>query len=217
VKVLSNLAMSLDGKIATADRRPFPLGTARDRELMRRLRLRADAIVMGGSTLRTFRKPFLASGSGPHPWNVILSRSLEGISPRLPFFRSRSIRRILLVTGPVSRARLAAFEHTSEVIRLPGRKGRAGQEALAALKRLGASTVIIEGGGGVMWEFVRANLIDEYRVTLTPRILGGDRAPTLVDGEGFPPARSLNLRLKSCRRNGDELFLIYARTSHGRR
>jgi riboflavin biosynthesis pyrimidine reductase len=75
--------------------------------------------------------------------------------------------------------------------------------------------VIVEGGGTIMWDFASRNLIDEYHVTLTPRVLGGRDSPTLVDGQGFPGSRALQLRLKSVRRKGDELFLVYAKT--GRR
>ena len=63
-----------------------------------------------------------------------------------------------------------------------------------------------------MWDFVRENLIDEYHVTLTPKLVGGREAPTLVDGDGFEPRDILNLRLKSCRKVGDELYLVYGKT-----
>ena len=62
-----------------------------------------------------------------------------------------------------------------------------------------------------MWDFVQPGLIDEFYVTLTPRIIGGAAAPTLVDGLGFEPGSVLNLKLKSCRRVKNELYLIYRR------
>ena len=65
-----------------------------------------------------------------------------------------------------------------------------------------------------MWDFVQLNLINEYHVTLTPRVIGGTHAPTLVDGAGFTPARVVNLRLKSLRRVKDELYLVYVKRPH---
>jgi 5-amino-6-(5-phosphoribosylamino)uracil reductase len=77
----------------------------------------------------------------------------------------------------------------------------------------GVQRLLIEGGGQIMWDFVSLNLIDEFHVTLTPRILGGAEAPTLVDGLGFKKQKSLKLKLIQCRAIGDELFLTYRRPS----
>ena len=55
-------------------------------------------------------------------------------------------------------------------------------------------------------------VIDEYNVTVTPRILGGTEAPTLVDGKGFTPDDVLNLKLKDSRVVGNEIFLVYEKT-----
>ncbi|MDA1000578.1 MAG: dihydrofolate reductase family protein, partial [bacterium] len=51
------MAMTLDGKIASADRVDRPLGGAADREEMNRLRAEADIILWGGGTLRAARHP----------------------------------------------------------------------------------------------------------------------------------------------------------------
>ncbi len=68
-----------------------------------------------------------------------------------------------------------------------------------------------------MWEFVRRNLIDQYYVTLTPRLLGGASAPTLVDGAGLSEKDLVDLKLTQCKRVGDELYLIYSKTPKGDR
>ena len=60
--VFSNLATSLDGKIATPSRVLYPLGTAEDRRQMQRLRARSDVVVFGASSLRAYRQPCIVSG-----------------------------------------------------------------------------------------------------------------------------------------------------------
>ena len=201
--------MSLDGKIATAGRESFVLGSRADIENMLSLRKRAHAIIMGGSTIRTYRKYCgLKDREARQPANVVLSSRLESIDPSWPFFERPGVRRILFVTGRVPPARRAQFERTSEIIEV--RKDRElAPQMIRELGKRGLHRLAVEGGGGVMWEFAKLNLIDEYRVTLTPRILGGTEAPTLVDGKGFNPADSLSLRLKSYVRKGDELYLTY--------
>ena len=69
--------------------------------------------------------------------------------------------------------------------------------------------MLVEGGGEVMWHFVSQNLISEYHVTLTPKIIGGTKAPTLVDGIGFKYSKILSLKLTKVKKVRDELYLIY--------
>jgi riboflavin-specific deaminase-like protein len=218
--VFSNLATSLDGKIATADRSFFPLGTLADRKLMQVLRKKSDVVLFGASTLRTFQKPCTVTGPAAkglkrQPANAVLSSTLEGISPDWPFFTRSGFKRILFVCPQAPAERIRLFEPSCEIIVLdkPNANASAASQALAELKARGYKRVLVEGGGNVMWDFARDNLIDEYYVTLTPRILGGTEAPTLVDGAGFAPRDSLNLKLKSCRKRGNELYLVYKKTA----
>jgi riboflavin-specific deaminase-like protein len=209
--VFSNLATSIDGKIATQSREYFPLGTAEDRRMMEVLRVRSDIVVMGASTLRTFRKFCGVPGRERQPANAIVSRALEGVSPEWPFFKNRSLKRILFHTQAIPTKRRQAFEKSSTLVRLDTgtRAAPVSVQILEHLAELGFKRVLVEGGGELMWDFASQNRIDEYFVTLTPRILGGSQAPTLVDGPGFRPKDVLNLKLVKCRKVKDELFLTY--------
>lgn len=213
--VFSNLAISADGKIATFQRDFFNLGTPADRKQMQVLRKRSDAILMGASTLRTHRAYCSVRGAKHQPANVIFSHALEGISPDWPFFEYEGGRRILLLKQKLSARRRQAFERSCEVIPLQSGAGSGGMaiEAMRVLGQLGFSRLLVEGGGELMWDFASRNLIDEYHVTVTPRIVGGREAPTMVDGFGFSSAQVLNLKLARCRRLGDELYLTYRKTA----
>lgn len=212
--VFSNLAISLDGKIATQGREHFPFGTDADRRMMQVLRKRADVVLMGGSTLRTYRGFCGVKKGKKQPANAILSSSLEGVSPDWAFFKDPSRRRILFITQPCSPRRNKVFETSSEIILLkkPTQRNSLASQMITALVERGMSRILVEGGGGVMWNFASDNLIDEYYVTLTPRIIGGLASPTLVDGTGFSPAQSLKLKLVRSKRLGNELYLVYRKT-----
>ena len=70
--------------------------------------------------------------------------------------------------------------------------------------------LLCEGGGEVNAALFRAGLIDEVYHTLCPIIFGGRHAPTMADGVGVSAvADGTRLRLKSLKRVGDELFLVY--------
>jgi 5-amino-6-(5-phosphoribosylamino)uracil reductase len=61
----------------------------------------------------------------------------------------------------------------------------------------------------VHFAFVKAGLVDEWYVTVTPRLIGGVGAPSFLDGEGFLARDHPRLELVSQRRVGDEVFLHY--------
>src|SRR5690242_16876677 len=114
--IFSNLAISLDGKIAPRNRGFHPLGTELDWEQMQALRSQCDALLIGASTFRTFRKPSLVTGAKKQPINMILSSNLQGISPRWEFFQTPELTRILLV-GPNTQSKLIKkFQGSSEIV-----------------------------------------------------------------------------------------------------
>lgn len=208
--VFSNLATSVDGKIATRSRVLFPLGTPADRRQMQVLRKKADAIITGAATLRAYRKPYGVSGANRQPWNAIVSSRLDGLSPEWPFFRDSRFQRLLFVQKGTPAQRLRKFEACCEIEYLPT-GGATANAIVRAFGKRGVKRLLVEGGGGLMWDFASRNLIDEYHVTLTPWIVGGAEAPTLVDGRGFEPKQILGLKLAGCRVVGDELYLTYRR------
>jgi 5-amino-6-(5-phosphoribosylamino)uracil reductase len=220
--IFSNLATSIDGKIATHSRVNFLLGTPEDHRMMSVLRAKADAVIMGASTLRAFKGPVLVQGfqksskknSKIQPINIVLSGTLAGISPRWKFFTEPSTRKILFVGPDAPEVSIRDFEKVSVVCRLKKSNAPMSLQIVRHLKKLGVKKLLVEGGGGLMWDFVKLNLIDEYHVTLTPRVIGGTHAPTLVDGVGFTPHGVVNLKLKSVRKVGNELFLVYAKRTH---
>jgi 5-amino-6-(5-phosphoribosylamino)uracil reductase len=215
-RIFSNLATSIDGKIATAKRSHFSLGTAADQAQMQVLRGQCDAILMGASSLRAFKRPCLyrKAKPGKQPFNVVVSRDLRGLDPKWPFFTSPELRgkRLLVATGRVPAARKRALQSHAKIIELgaASREDRSASAIVRALSKEGIQRLLVEGGGEMMWLFVREDLLDEIHVTLVPKIVGGADAPTLVEGAGFEVSGIRSFKLKSLRRVGDELFLVFS-------
>lgn len=190
------------------------MGSAEDRNHMKHLRSQSDAILMGASTLRTFKKPcYSTQNSLKQPINVIISSQLERISSHWKFFTSKKIDRILFVGPQIQAHKVKKFSHCCEIVTLktPTPKTPIAQQIVCHLEKRGIQRLLVEGGGEVMWDFVSSRLIDQFHITLTPKLLGGKMAPTLVDGEGFLPKDILNLKLVQCRIVGNEIYLVYAR------
>jgi 2,5-diamino-6-(ribosylamino)-4(3H)-pyrimidinone 5'-phosphate reductase len=185
------MAMSLDGKISTHRREDISLGSEHDRRLMDELRADADAVIVGSGTVAHDGFPILMRyddlearrvdrGWPRHPMNVTMSRALS-----LP-----STRRL------------------ADVVVLPGHT-LSPTAVLENLRQRGASRVLLEGGGEVHFAFAKEGVIDEVFITLTPRLIGGANAPTVLDGKGFLASDHIELRLLSTKRVGDELYLRY--------
>lgn len=213
-----NMAVSVDGRITTRTREHFALGSEHDRRLMDELRTRADAVIVGAGTVRHDGWPMLIRYDdlcekrvrrrrSPHPVNVVLSRALD-LPVRSRFFQSPAAERIVFTTRQAPAARVKRFLRVADVVVLPGRT-LAPATVVAQLHARGLYHLLLEGGGETHFSFAQAGLVDRLYVTVTPRLIGGHGAPTLLDGKGFLQRSHLRLELESLRRKGDEVFLRY--------
>jgi riboflavin-specific deaminase-like protein len=204
--VFSNLAISVDGKIADKRDPRKPLGTVLDRKTMDVLRARCDAIVIGANTLRVHPDPLKNRAKLKRPpANVIISGSGD-LDPGLPFWNHKDTIRFVFTSKRGFEKALYAARDRAFVI-------EAGEEkvdlrrVLERLKESGMKRVLVEGGGGLMAEFLEARLLHEMFVTVTPWALGGTENPTLVQGPGL--TKWAPLKLLKCRKVKDELYLQY--------
>ena len=207
--VFSNTAVSLDGRIGTVGGDHFNVGTDEDRRRMGVFRGKADAVFVGGETFRM----------GPVP--IIEAESLTQAQVRRPFINAVLTRRG--VTGELSepwgepRVRLVVFGPSSldrdAHAALGAEVVEAGTpvEVLDQLEAMGCESVLIEGGGDLIFQLIAAGRLDTIFMTLAPRIIGGRGAPSLADGAGFSADDIADFRLSDLEQVGDELFLRYDR------
>ena len=207
MKVVSNTAVSLDGRINTRERRFSFFGSARDHARMSRLRAEADAVLVGGATFRNWPHPALPDaadrpGLETRPWNVVVSRSLD--VPLAPSFIAEPAIRPLFVTH----ATAVRPGFPSEVEAWPGEGDVPVAWILERLAARGVERLLVEAGGDLLFQFLAADALDEMHVTLCPIVVGGD-APSLVDGAGFDRDGVRRLHLVASEIEGDEVFLHY--------
>lgn len=217
-ELIVNMAVSVDGRITTRARERFALGSERDRRLMDELRAKADAVIVGAGTLRHDGHPMAIryddlrerrrrAGRDPNPVNVVLSNTLD-LPIRAGFFTAPDVHRIIFTTRRAPTARVRRFSKVAEVVILAGRSIRPGA-VLAELHARNLRSVLLEGGGEIHFAFASEGLVDRLYVTITPRLIGGRDAPSLLDGKGFLKKNHPRLVLESLRRVGDEVFLRY--------
>jgi 2,5-diamino-6-(ribosylamino)-4(3H)-pyrimidinone 5'-phosphate reductase len=212
-----NMAVSADGKISTRKRERMMFGSRNDRDMMDRLRSRVDAIIIGAGTLtvdgfplivrnKEIREMRVKKGLPPHPVNIILSRTLK-MPIRRPIFSNKELNRIIYTTRTAQREQRKRFEKRSQVIVLPSRNYLRG--VMSNLSASGMKNVLVEGGGELNYAFFKEAFVDELYLTVTPRIIGGGNAPTLVDGIGFLKENHVALELISSKRVDQEVYLRY--------
>jgi len=219
--VFLNAAMTADGKIAPGNRAFFPFGSERDQELLLELRAQADAVMAGARTVNSFpmnlgpgpkrfRELRLGRGLAEYNLRVIVSGT-GSINPNAEIFRHRFSPIILLTTERISATARERLRAAGAEIKICGRREIDFSAALSWLgARWGVKGLLCEGGGELNGALLRAGLVDEIYVTLCPVIFGGRQAPTLADGKGFETlAEATRLQLKSLKRIGNELFLVY--------
>ena len=209
--IIISAAISIDGRIATrtGDSR---LSSREDLVRLHGLRARVDAILVGVNTvLRDDPMLNVRKVRGKNPTRIILD-SAGRIPQNSKIMRTcNSIPTIVIVSQKITRYNLARLQKSKADIIIAG-KNKPSIKIL--LKRLGGrkiKSVLVEGGGTVIWEFVRTGLFDEIFVTVSPVLLGGDSVP-LVSGRG--PGRISGwpaLRLKSAKRLKNHLVLRYAK------
>lgn len=222
--VLINMAMTADGKIASANRQVGPLGSPRDRANMLRLRATVDAVMCGARTVEAgpiklgpgpanHRRRRLRQGLAECPLRIVASGS-GSVNPEAEVFRHHFSPIVVLTTDRISARRRRALEAVADEVKICGETAIDFELALPWLReQWRVKRLLCEGGGELNGALFAADLVDELHLTICPHILGGRRAPTIADGEGIPClAQAIPLELQAMRRADTELFLVYRRS-----
>jgi 2,5-diamino-6-(ribosylamino)-4(3H)-pyrimidinone 5'-phosphate reductase len=128
--ILVNMAMSADGKIATANRRISSFSSGHDREHLLELRATADAVMAGARTVdlnpinlgpgaAEYRRMRSRRGLAEYNLRVIVSGS-GTINPRAEVFRHRFSPIIILTTRRASRNKLAQLRALADEVKICG-------------------------------------------------------------------------------------------------
>lgn len=216
--VVINMVSTVDGKATLGRGRVRgPIGSPVDRELMRRLRAGADAVMRGAGTLRA--SPYypgvpedLAAGRAlrgqpEQPLLVVVTGSCD-LPLDAPAFARAPRRPVVVTGGRADPVRVAAARERADVV-VAGDGELDLRRALAWLyEHRGVRRLLLEGGPTLNHAFFAAGLVDELFWTVAPKVAGYEADLTLVHGPALlePLPR---LELVTAWLHEDELFLRY--------
>ncbi len=192
--VTLKLALTLDGRIATASGESRWITGPEARRMVHLMRARHDAVLIGAGTARADDPDLRVRGLGVahQPVRIVAARGLD-LAPSGRLGSSAREVPVWLLHGPgAPAAQRAAWQAAgAELIALEG-----GYEAGAMLQALGArglTRVFCEGGGVLAASLLRAGLVDELVVFSAGKLIGAEgRAgvgalglTALADAPGF--------------------------------
>ena len=219
--VFVNVAMSADGKIATANRAVHSFGSPRDLAHLYELRATSDAVMCGAGTLAAdtihlgpggarYERRRLRAGLARFNLRVVVSGS-GSLAPDNPVFSRRFSPVIVITTARAGQRRIAEWSAVADTVLIGGQRAIDFPRVLAWLRtQRGVRRLACEGGGELNAALLAADVVQEVHLTLCPWIFGGRDAPGLAGSAGFRRLAAAHaLRLRSFRRVKNEAFCIF--------
>jgi riboflavin-specific deaminase-like protein len=209
--VAVNMITTLDGR-ASIHGRSKELGSEVDSRLLLALRRRFDAVMVGAGTIRAERYGRIVAdgearrqreleGLGPDPLAVIVSGGLD-LPFDAPIFTCGS-GEVLVFTNSDRSAPKTETPLEIERIEGPIRIDR----VLGHLrKRCGVRAVLCEGGPRLFGQLEAADAVDELFLTISPKLVGGEPSPRILEGALANPRGK---RLAELLEHDGELFARY--------
>lgn len=188
--MIAKVAMSLDGKMATATGESKWITTQMSRHFSYKLRRTVDAIMVGVNTVLADDPELLRRPNRPalnRPFTRVVVDTNLRTPPWAKIMRSARTNPVLFLCGsqPSTRRRQALEKRGATVVPVTERDGRVDLvEGVRELARREITSVVLEGGAEVLGSAFDNRLVDKVVFFIAPKIIGGVRAISPVGGKG---------------------------------
>lgn len=192
--VFINAAMSADGKISTVKRTQTRISGTEDFDRVDALRARSDAIMVGIGTVladdpsltvksKKRREERKSAGQGENPLRIVVDS--EARTPvDAEVLNKGEGKRIIAVSQRAILENVGQLGEKADVL-VCGMEEVDLKKLLYLVWQRGVRSVMVEGGATLNWSLISQKLVDMIYTYVGNMIVGGETAPTLVDGEGF--------------------------------
>ncbi len=207
------LATSIDGKIADLHGQSKWITGPSSRGIVNRLRIKADAVMVGIETILKDNPTLLPKGRhSSSPFRIIVDSSGRIPTGVKVLSDGRQKRTFVATTRQCSRNNLDRIQRTgAKVIIVPGDSRRVSLPRLMRiLGKLGVLHVICEGGGEIAASLINSKLVDDFYFFMAPIIIGGVCSRSAVAGRGWTLHNAPRLVFDTLRKTGNDI-LIHAK------
>ncbi len=192
--VFINAAMSADGKISTVERRQTRISGKRDFDRVDSLKAECDAIMVGIGTVladnpsltvksKTRREERREARKEENPLRIVVDNKARMLVDAAILNKGEG-RQIIAVSKQAIVEDVERLGEKAEIL-ICGKEEVNLRDLLYLLWQRGVSRLMVEGGATLNWSLISQGLVDELYIYVGNMIIGGENAPTLVDGEGF--------------------------------
>jgi riboflavin biosynthesis pyrimidine reductase len=199
-RLRANFVTSLDGAV-TLEGLSGGLSSKDDQNMLGRLRMLSDVVLVGAGTLRAEGYGGLRLGAKRRTWRAeqglaenptlaVVSARLE-LSADSPVFTEAPARAIVITCAASPDAQREALAEVADVL-VCGEDQVDLTAAVAALVERGLTQILCEGGPHLLGSLTSADLVDELCLTVSP-LLAGPGARRITDGLASTEARPLPL------------------------
>ena len=173
-EIILVIASSLDGRIAVPQGGESHLGSEYDRQLLNKSLTKVDATLFGSGTLKAHQSTFLIRKknflknkqeiSANQPISVIAGNSTN-FSKSWSYFK-QPIRRWLISSNKIIKDSKVNFDKILVY-------ENSWLDTLNILKKEGIKKIALLGGAKLIESFYKEDLIDEIKITICPKLIGG--------------------------------------------
>ena len=197
-------AVSLDGKIATRTFSSQWITSPGTRDYIHLVRGEYDALLVGINTLLQDDPRLTVRHSlwrNKRQTRIILDSRLS-FPPQARILETLSKGNILIFAGPeASQEKADILREKGAEVHIAPVQGDGRIKLQSVLEWLGKheiSSVLVEGGGKIHTDFLESGFADKMLVSLAPKLIGGQQAPSFFQGEGTADLQQA-LQLKNIR------------------
>ena len=205
--------MSIDGKISTR-KNDSAISSKLDLVRVHKLRSTVDGIMIGISTVLgddpMLNVRYSATGTKNPTRIIIASKARIPLNSRI-IESSNKIQTIIAVTHNASSRKIKEIQKKGAQVLVYGNGKVNLRNLFQQLEKMGLKKIIVEGGGEINWSVLKLGLVNELVVTISPVVIGGRDAKTLVEGKGFTNI-SDGIKMKLSNKiiqNENEIVLFY--------
>lgn len=206
--VILNAAMTLDGKISTKGG-DSQISCEEDLDRLHRLRGEVDAAMVGiGTVLADDPVLTVRRVEGENPTRIVVDSRAR--TPSEAKILNEEAPTIIAVSNRAKRREIERLKSLGARVMVVGNEEVDLSRLLEMLGDRGMERLLLEGGSTLNWSMLSQGLVDEFLVAISPRVVGGKDAITLVGGTGFEKvSRGIELELVEQRLVGRDLLLSY--------